>query len=229
MQLRGKSSEGKPYYSEEVVPVHGTRKEGLKLLRKQAAAYFPHIWKHVMLQRGIQCHEARKDAVTATRRADYAVQIKTLRFSTATCAHPETHNMLVCVMGFSPYEETVSVKKRGKRPASTKTVRKQRVAVFYVFHPSSYKPDARSYNVACESIDHFMKHGSFKQGEWFHMGQRLPCARTVPPNRADTSLPSSITEAQPALAIFPDYKRVTDITDTCAAQFDGRSALNREP
>ena len=74
-QLRGTSAEGKPYYSEELVPVHGTRAQGLKVLRQNAAIYFPHIWKHVMLQRGIQCHEARKDAVTATRRADYAAQV----------------------------------------------------------------------------------------------------------------------------------------------------------
>ena len=221
-QLRGTSAEGKPYYSEEMVPVHGTRAQGLAVLRQNAADYFPHIWKHVMLQRGIACHEANKDDVTATRRADYAAQIKTLRFSSATCAHPETHNMLVVVMGFSPYNETVSVKKHGRRPASTKVVRKQRVAVFYVFHPSSYKPDARSYNAACENIDRFMKTGKFSFGEWFHMGKRLPCSRITPPNGADTSLPSGITSAPAAPPMFPLFKRVTDITDTCAAQFDGK-------
>ena len=221
-QLRGTSSEGKPYYSDEIVPVHGTRAQGLQVLRANAAAYFPHFWKHVLLQRGIACHEANKDAVTATRRADYAAQIKTLRFSSATCAHPETHNMLVAVMGYLPEEHTVTVKKHGKRPASTKTVRKQQVDVYYVFHPSSYKPDARSYNVACENIDYFMKNGSFLSGEWFHKGARLPCARKAPPNGSDASLPSSINEAEPAPPVFPHYSRVTDITDTCAAQFDGR-------
>ena len=160
--------------------------------------------------------------MTATRRADYAAQIKTLRFSSATCAHPETHNMLVAVMGFSPYNETVSVKKHGRRPASTKVVRKQRVAVFYVFHPSSYKPDARSYNAACENIDRFMKTGRFSFGEWFHKGKRLSCSRITPPNGADTSLPSGIVSAPAAPPMFPSYKRVTDITDTCAAQFDGK-------
>lgn len=109
-QLRGTSAEGKPYYSDELVPEHGTRAEGMKALRENAAAYFPHIWKHVLLQRGIACHEANKDAVTATRRADYAAQIKTLRFSSATCAHPETHNMLVAVMGYliarRPYRDS---------------------------------------------------------------------------------------------------------------------------
>ena len=175
-----------------------------------------------MLQRGISCLEANKDNVTATRRADYAAQMKTLRFSTATCAHPETHNMLVTVMGFLPYNETVTVKKHGKRPASTKQVRKQRVVVFYVFHPSSYKPDARSYNVACENIDRFLKTGKFSTGEWFQHGQRLPCARVAPPNNADTTLPSSITEAAASPPMFPGIARVNDITDTCAAQFDGR-------
>ena len=221
-QLRGTSSEGKPYYSDEIVPVHGTRAQGLKVLRENATVYFPHIWKHVLLQRGIACHEANKDAVTATRRADYAAQIKTLRFSSATCAHPETHNMLVAVMGYLPTNHTVTVKKHGKRPASTKIVRKQQVDVYYVFHPSSYKPDARSYNVACENIDHFMKNGRFLSGEWFNMGERLPCDRTAPPNGSGTLLPSSIKESEPAPPVFPNYRRVTDITDTCAAQFDGR-------
>ena len=91
-----------------------------------------------------------------------------------------------------------------------------------MFHPSSYKPDARSYNVACENIDHFMKNGRFLSGAWFHMGERLPCDRTAPPNGSGTLLPSSIKEAELARPVFPNYIRVTDITNTCAAQFDGR-------
>jgi hypothetical protein len=38
-QLRGKTSDGKPYYSEEPVPITGTRADGLKVLRQQAAVY----------------------------------------------------------------------------------------------------------------------------------------------------------------------------------------------
>ena len=91
-----------------------------------------------------------------------------------------------------------------------------------MFHEAGYKPDARSYNVACENIDHFMKNGRFRSGEWFHMGKRLPCDRVAPPNGSGAVLPSSITEAEQTAPIFANYSRVTDITDTCAAQFDGR-------
>ena len=92
----------------------------------------------------------------------------------ATCAHAETHNLCVTVVGHSPYEETVHVKAHGKRKAHTKTVRKQRVAVFFGFHSAGHKPSARSFNVLREDVTSLMKHGTAKHGEWFHMGRRLP-------------------------------------------------------
>ena len=53
-------------------------------------------------------------------------------------------------------------------------VRKQHVDVFFAFHPSGYKSDARSYNVAQMDIDSFLKTGAVKHGEWFLECQRLP-------------------------------------------------------
>ena len=55
------------------------------------------------------------------------------------------------MVGYKPYDVTV-VPARGRRPASTKTVRKQHVDVFFAFHDAGYRPDARSYNVVQESL-----------------------------------------------------------------------------
>lgn len=51
--------------------------------------------------------------------------------------------------------------KRGKRPAETKTIRKQHVYVFYAFRKAGYRPDARTYNTLAEDVTHFLKHGTF--------------------------------------------------------------------
>ena len=149
--LRGKNADGEPSYSDELVPKHGTRAEFMQELRQAIEAFLPHWWDHVMMQRGIKVHEAHKDSVTATIRSDYAAQIKTLRVHNSTCASPETHNLCVTVVGHSPYDEVVHTKQHGKRPASTRTVRKQRVSVFFGFHPASFKPSARTFNVLREA------------------------------------------------------------------------------
>ena len=52
------------------------------------------------------------------------------------CSVPERSNELVIAMGYKPYMQTVEITRRGKRPASTKEVRKQHVDVFFAFHPS---------------------------------------------------------------------------------------------
>mmetsp|Transcript_25121 Transcript_25121/g.84671 ORF Transcript_25121/g.84671 Transcript_25121/m.84671 type:complete len:497 (+) Transcript_25121:2689-4179(+) len=184
-------------------------------LRTALEAFLPHYWDHVMMQRGIKVHEALKDGTTATIRSDYAAQIKTIRAHGATCAHPETHNLCVTVVGHEPYEETVHVKKRGKRPESTKTVRKQKVSVFFGFHPAGHKPSARSFNVLREDVSLLLKTGKSKHGEWFHKGERLP-GREGPP------LPGGLSEAAAAHPIFPSLEKEVDITDGCAAQFDGK-------
>lgn len=124
------------------MPRYGTRAQFLRELRVALETYLPHFWDHVLMQRGIKVHEVHKDSVTATVRSDYAAQIKTIRAHNATCATSETLNLCVTVVGHEPYEETVHVKKRGKRPASTKTVRKQKVSVFFGFNPAGYKPSA---------------------------------------------------------------------------------------
>ena len=43
---------------------------------------------------------------------------------------------------------------------------------------AGYKPDARSYNVQREDIEHFLKHGETLHGEWWYKGKRIP--RKVP-------------------------------------------------
>lgn len=111
-----------------------------------------HTYRHKMIRHAIKLHEASKDGVTATEWSDYAAQPEIRRAHTATCANAEKINELVTVVGYKPYDVTVEVPARGRRPASTKTVRKQHVDVFFAFHDAGYRPDARSYNVVQESL-----------------------------------------------------------------------------
>lgn len=98
----GTNAEGKPSYSNELVPKHGTRAQFMGELRAALEVFLPHYWDHVMMQRGIKVHEALKDSTTGTFRSDYAAQIKTIRAHNATCAHPESHNLCVTVVGGEP-------------------------------------------------------------------------------------------------------------------------------
>lgn len=192
-------------------------------LRKALEVYIPHFWDHVLLQRGIKVHETLKDMVTATIRSDYAAQIKTIRAHSATCATPESHNLCVTVVGHEPYDETIQIRQRvnGKRQAVTKTVRKQKVSVFFGFHPAGIKPSACSFNVLREDVSLLLKTGQAKHGEWFHKGTRLPKS-----NGHSSELPllssSELSEATERKPIFPSVEREVDITDGCAAQFHGR-------
>ena len=129
---------------------------------------------------------------------------------------PEAHNLCVTVVGHSPYDAVVHTKQHGKRPASTRTVRKQRVSVFFGFHPASFKPSARTFNVLREDVSLLLKTGKAKHGEWFHKGERLPGRDGQP------ELSSNLIEAAVATPIFPDVERELDLTDGCAAQFDGK-------
>jgi hypothetical protein len=166
-------------------------------------------------------HESRKDGVTATELADYAAVLDTPREKSGTCSVPERSNELVVAMGYKPYVQEVQIPRRGKRPASTKQVRKQHVDVFFAFHPSGFKPDARSYNTAAEDIDCFLKYGRVRHGEWFLHGQRLPGGNHSRP------LPEGFSERPEQPADFPEYVRKLSIKDGCAMQFDGKDTYHQ--
>ena len=148
-KLRSENAEGKKFYSDEWVPHEGTRAEFLKELRASIKdSYLFHVWRHQLIRHAIKLHESRKDGKTATEWSDYAAVLDLERGKAVTCGVPERINELVTVMGYKPYEETVEVPKSRRHPATTKTVRKQHVDVFFAFHPTGFKSDARSYNVA---------------------------------------------------------------------------------
>ena len=111
-----------------------------------------------MIRHAVKMHEARKDSVTATEWSDYAAQPEIRRAHPATCANAEKVNELVTVIGYKPRDVTVDVPARGRRPASTKTVRRQTVEVFFAFHANGYKPNARSYNVVQVCYSHLPFH-----------------------------------------------------------------------
>lgn len=174
---------GKPktFTTDEWAPYEGTRAEFLGELRAAIEAganpYFYHLQRHRYIRHAVRLHESRKDGATATELAAYAAVLDTPRKKSGTCCVPERSNELVVAMGYKPYVQEVHTPRRGKRPASTKQVRKQHVDLFFAFHPSGYKPNARSYNTASEDIDCFLKYGRVRHGEWFLQGQRLRPAR----------------------------------------------------
>lgn len=219
-RLRSTNDDGKDYYSDEWVPHKGTRREFLEELQFAVESgsnpWLFHTWRHKMIRHAIKLHESRKDGVTVTEWSDYAAQPEIRRAHTATCANAEKVNELVTVVGYKPYNETIEVPKRGRRPASTTVIRKQHVDVFFAFHAAGYKPNSRSYNVAQEDIDSFLKYGKVKHGEWFHMGQRLPGGDHSKP------LPEGFSERELQPADFPEYERKLSVTDGCASQFHGK-------
>ena len=220
-RLRSVNAEGKKFYSDEWVPYAGTRKEFIKELRAAVSdgdpSYLYHVYRHLMIRHAIKLHESRKDGVTATEWSDYAAVLDLTRSKTVTCGVPERINELVTVMGYKPYDVTVEVPKSRRHAATTKVVRKQHVDVFFAFHPTGYKSDARSYNVVQEDIDSFLKYGKVKHGEWFLECQRLPGGDHSKPLPDDGF---SERAAQPP--DFPEYERKLSVTDGCAGQFDGK-------
>lgn len=165
---------------------------------------------------------AVETAKWARAQADYAAQIEVQRRYTATCASRERHNCLVVVVGYKPYKQDVprSCRKR-TAPSGARERYRQRVSVFYAFHASSYKPSARSYNVAREDIDLYLKHGTFVHGEWFHRGQRMPGGDRREP------LPEGLSEKTEVEPPFPDMKGVLEVTDGAPTQFDNKDNLHQ--
>ena len=105
-------------------------------------------------------------------------------------------------------------RKRKSRSAKPNTDKyRQHVDVFYAFHDSTYKPSARSFNVAREDIDHFLKHGSFLWGEWFTGGQRCPGGDRSEP------LPEGLSERPSTPPDFPEYEMALEPTDGAPTQF----------
>ena len=131
-QQRGlphETNEGKmkTSYSPELVPAHGTRAAFFTMLRLAAEEWMPHEWRDRTGRRGLKVHEFFKTATTATRWCDYAAAFETRRLHTKTCSVRERHNFEVSIMGFSPYDHEIHLRKWGKRPAHTVKIRKQKV------------------------------------------------------------------------------------------------------
>ena len=82
---------------------------------------------------------------------------------------------------------------------------------------SSYKPDARSYNVQARDRDSILKTGKSIYGEWFLGGKRLPGGK----RRGE--LPEGITDYDEPQPLFPQMERVMEITDGAPTQFDNKT------
>ena len=118
---------------------------------------------------------------------------------------------------------------RGKRLASEVQIRKQLVYVVYGMFKAGYKPDARSYNVQREDIEHFLKHGETLHGEWFFNRTRIPRkgghldaqGRLVP-------LPEGMAERALESPWAPQLTHTLDVLDGCAAQFAGKNNYHQD-
>jgi hypothetical protein len=177
-----------------------------------------------MLRRGLKVHEALKPNTTATVWSDYGAQFETDRLWTQTCARRERHNNCPSVVGFAPYTETVERQARGRRPASTAQVRKQRVFVVFGMFKAGYKPDARSYNVQREDIEYFLKYGKTLHGEWWYEGKRIPRK-----GGHREPLPEGLSERNLEAAWAPQLTHTLDVLDGCAAQFAGKNNYHQVP
>lgn len=82
---------------------------------------------------------------------------------------------------------------------------------------TTYKPDARSYNVQAADLDSILKTGTSIYGEWFLQGKRLPGGK----RRGE--LPEGITDYDEPQPLFPEITRVVEITDGAPSQFDNKT------
>ena len=115
--------------------------------------------------------------------------------------------LILIYMGLAEVTMALMAERRGSVGCECPCMDDRRVA-------SGYKADARSYNVAQEDIDSFLKYGKVKHGEWFLECQRLPGGDHSKP------LPDEFSERPEQPADFPEYERKLSVTDGCAGQFD---------
>lgn len=72
-----------------------------------------------------------------------------------------------------------------------------------------------------EDVSLLLKTGRSKVGEWFHKGQRIPGQNIEGP------LPPSLCDASALAPLFPNIDKEVDLTDGCAAQFDGKNNYHK--
>jgi hypothetical protein len=146
--------------------------------------------------------------------------LQVIRECTETCGHKEKHNECVSVVGHSTRDETIEVRKWGKRQAATRSMRKQHVDVWFGFSPVGEKPGTRYHITMQEDIDNFLKTGCVLHGEWFYHCKRLPGGDHSKP------LPDGFGEwekgaAELAAHVLADFGVELEITDGCKGQYDG--------
>ena len=151
------------------------------------------------------------------------VQLSKPRKHTATCASKEHLNNCVTVIGYKPHQHEVHLPARRNVPARTETRRTQTVIIAFGMFQSTYKPDARSYNVQAEDLDSILKYGKAIHGEWFLNGKRLPGGVNRPAlPMPDDGLPG-LTDQEIAEPLFAEVLRVVEITDGAPTQFDNKT------
>jgi hypothetical protein len=149
----------------------------------------------------------------ATEHSDFASQLPIAREFLGTCGRREGLNNCVSVVGYAPFEETVTRRKWGRRSETTTAVRKQRVDCFFGFSAPGYKPDARYYTLQIIDMDSFLRAGKVVHGEWFLNKQRVAGGDHRHP------LPEGFTERPESLPDFAEMTELLSILDGCRCQF----------
>jgi hypothetical protein len=182
-------------------------------MRIDVADWLPHINRDRRGRHSLKLFEAHKDEFTMTVHADWAAQPEVPRGHNATCASKATVNLLVIVVGYLPYEKTFTQRTRRGFVSEEETARKQRVDVFYVFHPTDYRPDARAFNTVLEDITLWYRTGRVQHGEYILERERLPGSRRT------EMLPDGFRERTPQMPEFLCLAYMLLALDGCAAQF----------
>lgn len=86
---------------------------------------------------------------------------------------------------------------------------------------TGYKSDARSFNAQAADLDSILKKGVSIYGEWFLQGKRLPGGK----RRGE--LPEGITDYDEPQPLFPQMRRVVEITDGAPTQFANKTNFHQ--
>ena len=213
---------GQPVYKMAFVDCFGTRKEFTEFWISKIFEWLPHrfLVRQQMLSK--KRYDFFRPITATTKMEDFAAQLEVQREATETCGQKEKHNECVSVVGHSAYNQTRERRKWKSRVASTSTVRKQHVDVFFGFSPVGEKPATRYHITMQLDIDSFLKTGKVLYGEWFYKGKRLPGgdhSRPLPDGVEDWEEGSEELAAH----ILADYDFELEITDGCSGQYDGHS------
>ena len=216
---------GAPVYKPQFVDVIGTRREFTEFMLDKIHEWLPHRWRVRFQYMAKKRFDTKRPPTAVTKMEDFAAQLEVTREANETCGVKEKHNECVSVVGHHSYNATIEKRKWGKRAASSETVRKQHVDVWYGFSPVGEKPATRYHITMQADIGNFLKTGEVLHGEVFYRGKRLPGgdhSRPLPEGIGEWSKDDPDIDVLKR-HIIEGYDFQLEITDGCSGQYDGHA------